>query len=121
MAQRYYVLNESGGINLPVANNTLYTAEMDFGYQASVLVIAFYDAKGDAVTPTSGTITAEVSPIEGQWQAPSSGDAVISAVNVVAGLATYTLPTFLGPTMQARITLSGVTGAVTCKSYFWRM
>lgn len=34
------------------------------GYQSGTFVIAFYDAGGNAVTPTAGTIKPEMSPIK---------------------------------------------------------
>ena len=122
MAQIYYVKAADGSDSLPVGDGTLLTNEMlnvtDFG--TGVLAVAFYDANGDLVTPTAGTITPEGSPIEGQWLTPSSGDSVIQATAVIAGSATYAMPVFTGPVIQGRITFAGIIGAVTAKAYFWR-
>ncbi|MBL4800225.1 MAG: hypothetical protein JKY50_22745 [Oleispira sp.] len=121
MSQIYEVLKDGSNV-LPVANGVLVTNEMlnVTSYGTGVFVIAFYDASGDPVTPTAGTITPEASPIDGQWHTPSSGDATITATAVVAGSAVYAIPVFTGPVIQGRITLAGILGATSCKAYFWR-
>lgn len=120
MAKLYQVLN-NGSEELPVTNGTLLTeSNLDLGYDDGVFVISFFDASDDPVTPTAGTIVAEMSPITGQWQAPSSGDATIDATTVIAGSATYTMPRFSGPASQGRITLTGITGADHARAFFWR-
>lgn len=122
MATMYYVKTADGSDKLPVSNGVLYTGEMlnvtEFG--TGVFVVAFYDANGDSVTPTAGSINPEGSPIDGQWLAPSSGDATISATDVVAGSALYSVPVFTGPVSQGRLTFAGITGASSAKAFFWR-
>ena len=125
MAKIYYVNDGAGQTSLPVADGILTTFDqpgsgIDINTETGVFVIAFYDAGGDPVTPTAGTVAPEMSPIDGQWHTPSSGDAVINATTVTNGSASYVIPVFTGPAREGRITLSGITGAATCQAYFWR-
>ncbi|CAM0101559.1 hypothetical protein PODOV084v1_p0002 [Vibrio phage 340E47.2] len=124
MAKTYHVLS-NGSQALPVADGTLSTQalnspDMSTDFDDGVFVISFYDANGDLVTPTAGSIVVEMSPVEGQWLAPSGGDATIQATEVIAGSATYTAPRFTGPAIAGRLTFAGVTGATTARAYFWR-
>lgn len=115
---RYFVGEESGN---PVTDGVYETELTSDSYQSGTFVIAFYDAGGNAITPTGGTVKPEMSPIKGQWHEPSSGDVTIDATNVIAGVATYAMPVFVGDTERGRVTLSGITGtATTFKAYFWR-
>ena len=125
MPTKYNVLNATGGTKLPIANGTLSTQvggikDMDIEQGTGVFIIAFYDANGDPVTPSAGTINPEASPIRGQWHAPSSGDATIDAIKVIAGSSTYSIPVFTGPVIAGRLTFAGITGAVTARAFFWR-
>ena len=116
MAQRYKIVSS-------VANGTYVTDEvMSADYQSGTFVIAFYDAGGNAATPTGGTIKPEMSPIAGQWHEPSSGDITIDATKVIAGVATYVMPVFVGAAVSGRLTLAGITGtATTFEAHFWRV
>ena len=125
MPRKYNVLNVTGGAELPVANGTLSTQvadikDMDIDQGTGVFIIAFYDANGDPVTPSAGTIIPEAAPIRGQWHAPSSGDATINATDVVAGSSLYAIPVFTGPVIAGRLTFTGILGAVTARALFWR-
>lgn len=118
MAQQYY-FKDSDSIELPI-NGTFYTDEFAPDYDSTLIVIALYDAQGDIVTASAGTCKVEVSPIKGQWfNGVSSGDATIDLTDAGAD-ATYEIPAFLGPQIQARITLENAAGAVTAKAYAWR-
>ena len=119
MSQRYYVLSGESAV-LPITDGTLLTEDISVDYENCVFVVAFYDAQGDAVTPSAGTIKPEMSPIKGQWQEPSSGDITIDATKCIAGLSTYAIPTFDGPTELGRLTFAGITGAASATAYFWR-
>lgn len=119
MSQRYFIKSNGSDV-LPVTDGTLTTDAISTDYETGVFVVAFYDAGGDIVTPTAGTVKPEMSPISGQWLTPSSGDATINAVDCIAGLATYEAPVFNGPAEQGRLTFAGITGATTAKAYFWR-
>ena len=117
MSQRYKVTGS-------VADGTFYTGEISTGFQSGVFVIAFYDASGDAVTPTAGTITPAMSPLPGQWHAPSSGDTAIDATKCKKesdGLATYVMPVFVAQAIKGKFTLAGVTGADNFVAEFWRV
>ena len=125
MAKIYYVDDGAGSTTLPIGDGVLSTFDkpgsgVDISTESGVFVIAFQDANGDPVTPTGGTITPEMSPIEGQWQKATTGDAIINAVDVIAGSAVYTLPVFPGPAREGRLTFAGITGAVSAVAYFWR-
>lgn len=118
MAQRYKIVGS-------VADGTHYTETLSADFQSGVFVIAFYDASGNAATPTAGTITPAMSPIKGQWHAPSSGDAIIDAVKCKKesdGVATYNIPVFVAEAIQGKLTLAGITGtATTFEAHFWRV
>jgi len=118
MAKREYFKNE-GEIDLPI-DGTFYTDEFSPDMEAGIVIIALYDANGDIVSATAGTCTPEVSPISGQWfNGVSSGDEEID-LSEAGPAATYSPSTFLGPQMQARITLSSVSGALYARAYLWR-
>lgn len=126
MAKIYYVNDGSGQRKIPVTDGVFTTfdqpgSDIDISTESGVFVIAFFDADGLPTTPTGGTITPEMSPINGQWQAPSAGDAVIDAVKVIAGLSTYTMPAFSGPAREGRLTFSGIAGVASAVAYFWRV
>ena len=126
MAKIYYVNDGAGQKKLPIADATLTTfdnngSDIDIGTESGVFVIAFFDAGGLPATPSAGTITPEMSPIEGQWQQAGTGDAVIDATKVIAGTATYTIPVFPGPAREGRLTFSGITGVSSAIAYFWRV
>lgn len=121
----YKVYNESGSDILPVVDGTLSTKTpqnkfMNIEFETGTFVIQFFDASGLPVAPSGGTIVPEMSATpDGQWFSPGTGDATINAVD--AGVnAGYTIPVFNGPAYEGRVTLSGITGATTCKAYFWR-
>ena len=125
MAKIYHVKTSGSLTRLPVADGTLSTYrqigdDIDIGTETGVFIIAFYDSNGDPVTPTAGTITPEMSPLQGQWQRAGTGDAVIDATKVEAGLSTYSMPTFAGPAIEGRLTFAGITGADSAVAYFWR-
>ena len=122
-------LSDNNSIDVSVADGTYETGVIAERFREGVFVIVFFDADGNIVTPTAGTITTNMSPYKAaekqqyQWLAPSCGDAVISATDVVSstdGVARYTLPLFIGPTVKGRMTLSGITGADHCQAFFWR-
>jgi hypothetical protein len=124
MARTIFV-KSGGDTKLPIADGTLETdlleKNLSLSDEGGMFVIAFYDVAGDIVTPTAGTIAAEMSPIKGQWQGPSSGDASINA-SLTGPSATYTMPRFDGPAAQGRLTFSGIAGAGVdhAIAYFWR-
>lgn len=124
MAKTYYI-KSNGSRNIPVTDGVYSTSDggrldMDLDFNDGVMIIAFYDSSGNPVTPTAGEITSEMSPEEGQWLGPSSGDSPIAATTVIAGSATYSVPKFSGPAKAGRVTFSGITGAASARVYFWR-
>ena len=126
MAKTYHVKNVGGGTRLPITDGTLSTFnqigdDIDIGTETGVFIVAFYDSNGDPVTPSAGTITPEMSPIAWQWQQAGSGDLVIDATKVEAGLSTYSMPSFAGPAIEGRLTFAGIAGASSAVAYFWRI
>jgi len=117
MSKREYFKNAGSDV-LPI-DGTFLTDIFDPSYQLGVIVIAFYDALGDIVTVTDGTCIASASPIQGQWQGVSSGDASID-LTLAGAEATYAMPFFNGPQIQARIVLADVVGAESAKAFLWR-
>lgn len=120
MGQRYFVKSNGSDV-LPITDGTLTTDAVSTDYETGVFVVAFYDASGDIVTPTAGTIKPEAMLIKGQWATPSSGDTTINAVDCIAGVMNYVVPVFNGPVEQGRLTFTGITGATSAKAYFWRV
>lgn len=123
MAKRYNFLTDitdTSSVKLGT-DGTFYTEIQSSGFESAIIVIAAYDSDDNIVTPTAGTATIEVSPIDGQWHSgATSGDNPIDLTQVGAS-ADYTIPLFSGPMIQSRITLSGVTGTIDhFKSYCWR-
>ena len=117
MAERKYFKN-SGSNTLPV-DGSFFTDALTPDYDASVFVIALYDANGDIVTPSAGTCTITVSPIDGQFQGPSEGDSIIN-LTLAGADASYTMPSFAGPQIKGKIVLADVAGAVSATAFLWR-
>jgi len=114
---------------LPVTDGVYETVDMDATDQfmdresGTFAIVFFSDAEGlIPVTPSAGTATPEGSPMPEQWMAPGGGDVTVDAIKCIAapGVATYAMPTFIGPVFKGRVTLSGITGALTCRATFWR-
>lgn len=108
-----------------ITNNftgTFETLPLSEAFESGVFVIAFFDNAGNNVTPTGGTVKPEMSPIRGQWHTPSNGVTTINAVDVKAGVATYTIPVFIARAEKGRVILTGITGTATnFEAYFWRI
>ena len=120
--ERWPVLAPNGSEVLPVTDGIYYTKA---GMGAStadncqVYVEFFTDAAGTVLaSPSAGTVSAQGSPMGEVWLAPSSG-ATINAADVKA-VGTYTPPVFFGRMERGRVTLAGITGAVTARITFWR-
>lgn len=113
------IINNQGAL-VPVSSGTFYTDVMPVAFSNAQLYIMFYDASGNPVTPSAGTIVAECSPDgSAQWLV-SANSPSINATSVVAGSATYTPPSFNGLIVRGRVTLSGVTGATQFRAWLWR-
>ena len=83
---------------------------MDTAYERAYLgSIRFFDANGAQVTPTAGTVVFAMSPDGINFQDVHAGS--FSAAD--ANLASRDMPSCSGPARKARITLAGVTGAVS--------
>ena len=117
VAERKYFKNSGSNI-LPI-DGTFFTDPLTPDYDASVFVIALYDANNVIVTPSAGTCTVTASPIDGQFQGPSEGDSIIS-LTLAGADASYTMPSFAGPQIKAKIVLADVAGAVSATAFMWR-
>ena len=74
----------------------------------SIVNIAAYDAAGNIVTATVGTITISSSPISEQWiDEPTEGDNVINLSECGAD-STYNMPLYNGPSVKFRAVLDSV-------------
>ena len=117
MAIREHFKNGTSVV-LPI-NGTFYTDEFAPEYEESILAIALYDAGGAIVTASAGTCVISISPIDGQYQAPSSGSATID-LTLAGAEATYVMPSFKGPQIKGRIVLANVAGAASARAFIWR-
>ena len=126
MSQIFNVLNAEGGIKLPIADGTLSTREgleTQNGFSTAQFVISFRDIDGKPVTPTAGTVNPVMSPIEGQIMNAGGDEVAINALEVKAsqdGVATYTIPTFIGISNQGFVTFDGIIGADHAVAFFWK-
>lgn len=112
MSQRYR-------INGLVSDGVFYTGDMSADYTLGTFSIAFFDVGGNIVTPTAGTINHRMETIPGQWHQSSSGEAPINAIDC-GSEASYQMPVYNGPAIKGRLTLTGVTGAVSFQAEFFR-
>lgn len=88
--------------------DTLLIPDMDKHYTQGYIVVEYFDAAGDNVTPSAGTVTitaSENSIVEG-----SIPDGVIDCTD-----SDYTRPDFSGVATHIKATPSGIAGAVTYK------
>ena len=120
--ERWPVLAPNGSEVLPVTDGIYYT-KADMGASTAdncqVYIELFTDAAGTVLAnPSAGTIKPEGSPMGQAWLAPSSG-ATVNAADVKS-VSTYTPPVFFGRMERGRVTLAGITGAVTARITFWR-
>lgn len=123
MAEREYFRNESGSTMLS-GDGTFYTSMQSADWDNCIVVIAAYDANGDIVTPSAGLAEVEASPIDGQWHKAPSGGANPIDLTLTGADASYSIPYFEGPIVEARIVISG-TDVVTdgidhFKAFCWR-
>ena len=120
-SREYYFKDTDGDSWIDVADDTFFTDDMSYTFNIGNVYVQFYDANKDPVTPGAGTITIESSPFPdaGHYlQPPTNG--VINAVDVIAGTALYTPPSFDSVVYKSRLTLSGITGATYMKAFHWR-
>lgn len=120
MGRRYNFKTSSGSSILPTTSGDYFTDNLDPSYNDGQVYLEFYGSADDArnlanaVTPTGGTIVVNGSPL-GNVFIRDSGSETISASAVSAPNGTYTPPIISGAAVQARVTLSGITGATHCR------
>lgn len=119
MAQR--VFYRDGDSSKLTSNGTFLAKNLTAEYGDSVCAICAYDANGGVVTPTAGTATFSMAPLDGQFH-----DADIFSINLtLAGeTATYDLPRVFGPVVESKVEISGVDfvgdGIDHIIAYIWR-
>lgn len=103
---------------LPVSDGQFFTALMDQQLEKAVAIIEFYsDAGGtQVVAPSAGTYLFEGCPTPSQLSWHTSGDdGACSASDINAEM-----PSFFGPMLYGRLTLSGIVGASHFSAGLWR-
>ena len=117
MAQ-FHFKTAGGDLTIPVADDDFFTGPMQ-EFSKGNCFLEFLDGSGDPVTPTGGTIVFKSAAIDGQFlDAPVIQS--INAVDVEVGDASYTPPSFNSVVVDTRMTLAGITGAVSVRAFHWR-
>ena len=117
--QKLYPIMHNGSERIPIEEGTYNSVIMPEDFQQGAFFLAFYNSNGGIVTPTAGTITVELSPIEGQWHGLNE-NGVITATTVGAN-ATYVVPAFCTLVRQGRMRFdSAIAGGAYCRAFFWR-
>lgn len=126
MEHNLFYLKHNNDETIPITDGIYETDGIPTRFRNGQFIIVFFDANGNLVTPTAGSIKPEMATYyntlkqEGQWLVASGGDVVINASDVIAGSAEYTPPLFCGPSQKGRMRLSNIAGADHCKAFFWR-
>jgi len=117
MAQFHFTTTD-GEQTIPVADADFFTGPMQ-EFSKGNCFLQFLDGSGDPVTPTGGTIVFKSAAIDGQFlDAPVIQ--TINAVDVEVGDASYTPPSFQSLVVNTKMTLLGITGAVSVRAFHWR-
>ncbi len=110
MATRYTIT--SGGnslLDVTPASAEYTSANLDSSLSMSDVYIEFFDAQGNAATPTAGTIEVYGLPTGNTWIAAVGSP--VNAKDVTRPVAKYTPPMLDGLTVQVRVRFAGITGA----------
>lgn len=117
--ERVFFKDSEGSTKLP-GNGTYETGNMSADYDYSVIYVATYDVNGNLVDATAGTATASIQDINGQWDSGvSDGDNPIDLTQCGES-AGYAKPLFLGDCKNAKLAISGLTGADHVKAFVKR-
>ena len=120
--QKTFDVLHQGSIQLPIAAGSYSTIRMPDDFQQGSFFIAFYNSAGVLTAPTAGSITIELSPIEGQWHGLAQNGTIMA--NTVGAQATYIVPTFCTLVRWARINFdANIAAAGTggyANAFFWR-
>lgn len=105
---------------LPVNGGPYFTDEMSADWNTGHVYIEFFsDAAGTIpATPTAGDVVAEGTPMGTLYMA--SGNVSKILANNAGNPPMYEPPTFDGCVIRGRLTMTGITGAATCRAIFWR-
>lgn len=103
------------------SNGEFLASELSANFRDSVCVICAYDANGNVVTPSAGTATFSMAPINGQFH--DQENFVINLAQAGPN-ATYDMPRVFGPVVQSKLVLTGVDfsgdGIDHVLAYIWR-
>lgn len=111
----------TGSALIPVADGEFFCNDIDPVYERGQCCLAFYNLVNGQpvlVTPTGGTAQFRASCIRDQFLTDSD-NSTIQATAVIAGDATYTPSVFNGPSIRAKVTLDGITGATHVMAHYW--
>ena len=113
-------MTSNGGEVLPVNGGPYYTEKMSADWTRGAVYVEFFsDAAGTIhATPTAGDVVAEGTPMGTLYMA--SGNVSKILANNAGNPPMYEPPTFEGCVIRGRLTLTGITGAATCRAIFWR-
>lgn len=99
---------------LPISTLTATLSGMDDNYRKGTFYIEFYDASGNVVTPTAGTVDVQASPL-GKFFMRNHENQLYTA----AAIQDHPVE-FSGMMLSAKVTLAGITGATTWRAAMWR-
>ena len=112
----------TGTTLIPVADGDFFANDIDPVYERGQCCLAFYN-NGVLTTPTGGTIRFRAGCVVFDGEPVNqfltdSQDSTIQANTVIAGDATYTPSVFNGPSVRAKMTLSGITGVTHVVAHY---
>lgn len=97
---------------VPVSTTELTVTGMEDDYRRGIFYIEFYDASGNPVTPTAGTMDVTASPL-GKFFMRNHEDRLFTAN------ASHPVE-FHGMMLSCKVTLAGITGVTSWRAAIWR-
>ena len=123
MAKSYYFrdgTDRDSPTLLPVGGGPYVISDMSEDYEIGDCFIQFFNAAGNPVTPTAGSIQFEAGVMEGQYLDPPAEATIDATLVVGSGVATYTPPSFNSAVRFSRVSFTGITGATHAMAIHWR-
>lgn len=93
-------------------NGTFETDSFPSESEFIIVNAAAYDADGEIVTASIGTVTISSSPIKGQWLEETSQGVNVITLAGAGAVATYSMPLYLGPVIGVKAVIADVDFAV---------
>lgn len=97
---------------VPISTTELTLSGMEDNYRRGIFYIEFYDASGNVVTPSAGTMDITASPL-GKFFMRNHEDRLFPAN------ASHPVE-FHGMMSACKVVLAGITGATTWRAAIWR-